>query len=209
METALRAELETAVDDGFAAQTETTRRLVAIPSLRGAEGPAQDLMADLLRARGYVVDDWTVGADALSHHPGWAPLETSSGLIRTVVGTRRNRAQRGRRRRRAPVPEGAPAGDRLERLPRRGLHLPDAAAETVLQCAGRAVYGFSSVPERVMTGLTDTRFYGLYHGIPAFCFGPTGTAIHGFDERVELDSVRKLTLFLALFVAEWCGVGTP
>ena len=30
--------------------------------------------------------------------------------------------------------------------------------------------------------------------------------IHGFDERVELASVRKLTLLLALFIAEWCGL---
>jgi len=29
---------------------------------------------------------------------------------------------------------------------------------------------------------------------------------HGFDERVELDSLKKTTKTLALFVAGWCGI---
>jgi acetylornithine deacetylase len=41
-----------AVDAGFDAQLATTRDFVAIPSTRGAEGPCQDMMADLLRRRG-------------------------------------------------------------------------------------------------------------------------------------------------------------
>ena len=57
-----------------------------------------------------------------------------------------------------------------------------------------------------MTALTDTRFYGLYYGIPAFCFGPLAQNIHGFDERVELDSVAQLTRIFALFIARWCGL---
>jgi acetylornithine deacetylase len=30
--------------------------------------------------------------------------------------------------------------------------------------------------------------------------------MHGFDEAVELDSLRKTTKAIALFVADWCGV---
>ncbi len=60
--------------------------------------------------------------------------------------------------------------------------------------------------ENKMTGLTDTRFYGLYYDIPAFCFGPRAENIHGFDERVHLDSVREVTEVLALFIARWCGL---
>ena len=41
-----------AVDAGFDAQLATTRDFVAIPSTRGAEGPCQDMIGDLLRARG-------------------------------------------------------------------------------------------------------------------------------------------------------------
>ena len=64
----------------------------------------------------------------------------------------------------------------------------------------------AQIVEHKMTALTDTRFYGLYYDIPAFCIGPKAQNIHGFDERVELDSIRKLTVILALFIAQWCGL---
>jgi acetylornithine deacetylase len=54
-----------AVDAGFDAQLATTRDFVAIPSTRGAEGPCQDMIGDLLRARGYEVDDWHIDLDEL------------------------------------------------------------------------------------------------------------------------------------------------
>ena len=37
------------VDAGFDTQLATTRDFVAIPSTRGAEGPCQDMIGDLLR----------------------------------------------------------------------------------------------------------------------------------------------------------------
>jgi acetylornithine deacetylase len=37
-------------------------------------------------------------------------------------------------------------------------------------------------------------------------YGPNALDIHAFDERVELESVRKVTQAIALFIAEWCGV---
>ncbi len=83
-------------------------------------------------------------------------------------------------------------------------------AEPGLAAFGEAfetVFGAGERPaERKMTALTDTRFYGLYHGIPAFCFGPTAENIHGFDERVDLESVKRVTETIALFVARWCGL---
>jgi acetylornithine deacetylase len=51
-------EIVDAVDAAFDAQFATTRDIVAIPSTRGAEGPCQDMIGDLLRERGYEVDDW-------------------------------------------------------------------------------------------------------------------------------------------------------
>ena len=60
--------------------------------------------------------------------------------------------------------------------------------------------------ERFMTaGYLDTRVHALYDRVPALCYGPTSENIHGFDERVSLDSVRRCTNAMALFVAEWCG----
>ncbi len=55
------------------------------------------------------------------------------------------------------------------------------------------------------TGTTDARFFGLYAGIPALVYGPNAERIHAFDERVELQSVRRVTQTIALFIAQWCG----
>ncbi len=68
-----------------------------------------------------------------------------------------------------------------------------------------AVYG-GTVPDLAFTALTDTRFYGLNYNIPSLCFGASGAAMHGFNEYVDLESLRKSTRATALFIAEWCGV---
>ena len=60
-----------AVDAGFDAQLATTRDFVAIPSTRGAEGPCQDMIGDLLRQRGYEVDDWHIDVDDLKDLRGF------------------------------------------------------------------------------------------------------------------------------------------
>jgi acetylornithine deacetylase len=78
-------------------------------------------------------------------------------------------------------------------------------SEAVLTAAYGAVYG-GALQEAASTALTDTRFYGLDYGIPAFCFGARAENIHGFNERVELESLKKVTKTLALFIAGWCGV---
>lgn len=77
--------------------------------------------------------------------------------------------------------------------------------ERVFGAAHAQVFG-GRPPDRTMTALTDTRFYGLYYGMPALCWGPKAENIHGFDERVELDSMRKCMETIALFVADWCGL---
>jgi acetylornithine deacetylase len=89
-----------------------------------------------------------------------------------------------------------------------GWVLEDAdEPEAVFQAAWSDVFGPGKAPkDRLMTALTDTRFYGLYYGIPSLCFGPRAQSIHGFDERVELDSIRQATETIALFVARWCGL---
>ena len=68
-----------------------------------------------------------------------------------------------------------------------------------------AIYG-GAVPDRAFTALTDTRFYGLNYNIPSLCFGASGAAMHGFNEYVDLESLKKATKAMALFIAEWCGV---
>ena len=56
------------------------------------------------------------------------------------------------------------------------------------------------------TAYLDARVYALYDGIPALTYGCTAENYHAFDERVNLDSLRKTTQAMALFIAEWCGL---
>ena len=75
----------------------------------------------------------------------------------------------------------------------------------VLAEAHKTVWG-KELEDKTSTGTADNRFFGLYAGIPALVYGPQSDDIHGFDERVNLESIRKITQATALFVAEWCGL---
>jgi len=82
---------------------------------------------------------------------------------------------------------------------------PGSDAEAVLAAAHQAATG-TEMPARVITAVNDTRFYGLYYGIPALCYGPTGENNHGFDERTNLAALQATTLAMACFISDWCGV---
>src|ERR1700712_2333675 len=71
----IKCKILDAVDAGFDAQLATTRDFVAIPSVRGAEGPCQALIGDLLRQRGYEVDDWHIDVEDLKDLRGYGPIE--------------------------------------------------------------------------------------------------------------------------------------
>src|ERR1044072_5737992 len=99
-----------AVDAGFDAQLATTRDFVAIPSTRGAEAPCQDMIGDLLRERGYEVDDWHINVDDLKDLRGFGPIEHDFSKARSVVGTYRPQTN-GRKSLILQGPwEGVPAG---------------------------------------------------------------------------------------------------
>ncbi|MGH6679082.1 MAG: M20/M25/M40 family metallo-hydrolase, partial [Bradyrhizobium sp.] len=85
-----------AVDAAFDAQLATTRDFVAIPSTRGAEGPCQDMIGDLLRERGYEVDDWHIDPDELKELRGYGPIEHDFSKARSVVGTCRPSTTNGK-----------------------------------------------------------------------------------------------------------------
>ena len=85
-----------AVDAGFDAQLATTTDFVAIPSTRGAEGPCQDMIGDLLRRRGYEVDDWHIDVNDLKDLRGFGPIEHDFSRARTVVGTYRPSSNGGK-----------------------------------------------------------------------------------------------------------------
>ena len=91
-----RERIEAAVEAAFEAQIATTIAFSAIPSTRSQEAPCQDMMARLLRERGYEVDDWIINQDDLKDLPGYGPVETDFSRARTVVGTYRPAEETGR-----------------------------------------------------------------------------------------------------------------
>ena len=82
---------------------------------------------------------------------------------------------------------------------------PGSEAEQVLGRAHEDATG-ETLRTFMTPGYLDTRVYSLYDKIPALCYGPHSQNIHGFDERVSLSSVKRITAAIALFIAEWCGV---
>ncbi|MGI4952470.1 MAG: ArgE/DapE family deacylase [Janthinobacterium lividum] len=82
---------------------------------------------------------------------------------------------------------------------------PGTDAERALAAAHEQAFG-APMQARTSTAVNDTRFYGLYHRMPALCYGPRGEGHHGFNERGHLDTLRTTTLSIALFIAAWCGV---
>ncbi|TIW77185.1 MAG: M20/M25/M40 family metallo-hydrolase, partial [Mesorhizobium sp.] len=77
--------------------------------------------------------------------------------------------------------------------------------EAVLRRSHTAVWG-EPLTEHVTSATTDARFFGLYADTPAIVYGPICRMPHGYDEAVDLDSVRKVTQTIALFIADWCGL---
>jgi acetylornithine deacetylase len=81
---------------------------------------------------------------------------------------------------------------------------PGSEAERVLAAAHHSVFG-TTMEARMATGVNDTRFYGRYFGIPGLCYGPSGEGAHAFDERADLANLKRTTLAIAAFIADWCG----
>ncbi|HEY4250338.1 MAG TPA: ArgE/DapE family deacylase [Roseomonas sp.] len=78
-------------------------------------------------------------------------------------------------------------------------------AEAVLRGVHQTVHG-TPMGERRSTAVNDTRYYGRYYATPALCYGPKGEGNHGFDERTSIEDLRRCTLTIAGFIADWCGV---
>lgn len=89
-----------------------------------------------------------------------------------------------------------------------GYRLPrHTDAEKVLAAAHQLVFN-DSLKKGPITATTDARFYGLYQQTPTLVYGPKGQGYHGFDEYVELASLRNITKVYARFIENWCGL-TP
>ncbi len=79
-------------------------------------------------------------------------------------------------------------------------------AEATLAHAFERAYDGRSLQSLVTPGYLDGRVFVLYDDCPCLVFGPRSENIHGFDERVSLESLRRVTKTIAHFIAAWCGV---
>ncbi|MFD1213674.1 ArgE/DapE family deacylase [Arthrobacter sp. GCM10027362] len=82
---------------------------------------------------------------------------------------------------------------------------PGSAAEALLERTHGQVFG-RDLESFTTPGYLDGRVFALYADTPALVYGPVSEAIHGFDERVSVESVRRITKSIALFIAGWCGI---
>ena len=82
---------------------------------------------------------------------------------------------------------------------------PGSEAEAMLAEAHRLAAG-AELKTHVGTAYLDARVYSLFDGIPALNYGAIGENYHGYDERVNLASVKRTTQAMALFIADWCGL---
>jgi acetylornithine deacetylase len=149
------------------------------------------------------------GGDWASSTPAWCEVDCRIGLL---PGTDIAAARRG-------VEQAVAAAARTDRFlsnnpPEVVWHgfladgyvlEPGTEAEAVLARVHAQVFG-AEMPARITTAVNDTRFYGLYFGIPGLCYGPLGEGAHAFDERTNLAHLERTTLAIAAFIAAWCGV---
>jgi len=149
------------------------------------------------------------GGDWASSTPAWCEVDCRIGLTPSMEV---DEVRRGVER----AVEAARAGDAFlsNNPPEVSWHgfladgyvlEPGSEAERVLAAAHAAAFG-APMEERLSTAVNDTRYYGRYYATPALCYGPGGEGNHGFDERTNLDLLRKTTLSMAAFIADWCGV---
>ena len=82
---------------------------------------------------------------------------------------------------------------------------PGTEAEALLADVHQSLLGYP-LESISLTATSDTRFYDLYYGIPALCYGGIGRGMHSPAEAVDLESLQKTTEIIALFVARWCGL---
>ena len=155
-----------------------------------------------------------VGGDWASSVPSWCVFDVRMGIFpgqdieqsRREIETTLSEAARQSDFLRNNLPRIVYHGFRAE-----GYALAEDRGEAARSAIGaldgahEAVFG-GRLDRASITATTDARFFGLYADTPALVYGPRAEAIHGFNECVYLESMRRITQATALFVADWCGL---
>eukprot|EP00927_Polykrikos_kofoidii_P073141 TRINITY_DN69211_c0_g1_i1.p1 TRINITY_DN69211_c0_g1~~TRINITY_DN69211_c0_g1_i1.p1 ORF type:complete len:481 (-),score=72.99 TRINITY_DN69211_c0_g1_i1:116-1513(-) len=150
-----------------------------------------------------------VGGDWASSVPAWCNFDIRTGLYPGED------AREGARALEAFILEAASKHPFLSEQPPQlvfngfmaeGYELPEgSAAETTLRVAHERVFR-AEMESKPTLAYLDARVFALYGSMPALVYGPYSDNIHGFDERVSIASIERVTATIALFVAMWCGV---
>ncbi|MAO25989.1 ArgE/DapE family deacylase [Roseovarius sp.] len=149
------------------------------------------------------------GGDWASSVPAWCRIDCRISLYPGITATEAAEEIRARVERFARADTFL--ANALPEVTFNGFHAegyvqpPGTEAEAVLARAHEGATG-DRLQSFVTPGYLDTRVYALYNRIPSLCYGPISENIHGFDERVSLRSLKRITGAMALFVAEWCGL---
>ncbi|MEM7693335.1 MAG: ArgE/DapE family deacylase [Pseudomonadota bacterium] len=149
------------------------------------------------------------GGDWASSVPAWCRLSCRIGLYpamdpgaaaaeieRTVAATARNH----------PFLSNIPPAVTFDGFFVKGYVLSEGSdAEKTLATCHQAAH------RRPLEAFTtpsylDGRVFVIYQDIPCLVYGPVSENIHGFDERVSLSSLKRVTGTIALFIAHWCGL---
>lgn len=132
----------------------------------------------------------------ISIYPGWKPEERA----REIEDCLRAAAQKH------PFLANNPPDVEWNGFFAEGYVLEEGSdAERLLEQVHQASHG-QTLESMVTPAYLDGRVFVLYDNCPCLVYGPYSEGIHGFDERVSLSSVRRVTGSIALFIAEWCGL---
>ncbi|CDR05585.1 ArgE/DapE family deacylase [Streptomyces iranensis] len=148
------------------------------------------------------------GGDWPSSVPAWCEFDLRAALY---PGTTADEAWEQIMRHLKIAEAALPVGDARVTAEKTGFYAEGyvleegSDAEHTLGEQHEKVFG-SPLDSFTTPGYIDSRLFVLYSGLPTLVYGPRTEEIHGYDERTHLESLRKVTKTMALFIAEWCGV---
>ncbi|KIZ45811.1 MULTISPECIES: ArgE/DapE family deacylase [Rhodopseudomonas] len=96
LDSKLRDQIISAVEQGFDAQVKFTQEMVRHVSTRGNEHTMQDYMFRAMKERGYTMERFEMDREALARHPGSGAFDELHSRAPIVVGIHRPREEKGR-----------------------------------------------------------------------------------------------------------------
>ncbi len=134
----------------------------------------------------------------ISIYPGWSPAEKTVEIEACVAEAARESSYLANN-----LPEVEWNGFFAE-----GYELEEGSDAELALCRAHAKSYGKSLESFATPGYLDGRVFVLYGDCPCLVYGPYSENIHGFDERVSLSSLKRVTGTIALFIADWCGLET-